>query len=399
MIAVDAALVARARAGDQAAFADLVARHGGPAWRIASALAPSPAVAEHAAARAFTTALRQLDAGTVSTSTAFRVLVTRAAIDEVSHAAPDDATVAAAANPLIAAYRTLPLRWRAVLWLTIVEGGSTAQVGALLAQPTDAVGRLARRAQAGLRQRYLASGGNRGDRALQDQRGALRPLATTVPPSLGGAALNMWLAWRAGLDDDRRGLAGLAGFAAIGPWAERTVAGAVAAVITAGIAAAVALGGKDATTKSVTAAPAGSGELAAGAAGAGPADSGEDAVPSSPPPAGPNSRATASAPAAATIDSTVPVGLVGTDPIAYTPLAPAAPPPLPRADEPPATTVPDGVTVTADLPGTPVGVTVGPSPGVQIGTTTVGTPPPVTGTGVTVSAQVPGLPPIVVRVL
>ena len=396
VIAVDAALVARARAGDQAAFADLVARHGAPAWRIASALAATPADAEVAVARAFTTALRQLDAGTASTATAFRVLVTRTAIDEVTSSTSADVPVDHPRNSLVAAYRSLPLQWRAVLWLTVVEGGSTAQVGALLAQPTDAVGRLAQRAQAGLRQRYLAVGGRRHDDLLDNQRDALRSLASPVPPTLAGAALTTWLAWRAGISDDRHGLAAIA---AIGPWAERTVAGAIAAVITAGIASAIALGGKDATTKSVTAAPAGSGELAGGATGAAPAESDADAVPSTRPPTGPSSRATSTSGTDSSAGSTSAAAGVGSVAPSSAPVAPKTPPALPTTDAPPPTTTPEGVTLTADLPNLPVGVTVGPDPGVQIGTTTVGTPPPVTGTGVTISAEVPGLPPIVVRVL
>ena len=397
MTALDAALVTRGQAGDQAAFVELVARHGGPAWRIASALSATPADAERAVVDAFTAVFRQLDAGTISTSTSFRVLVTRATVDEVLHADPNGTTsLEPADNPLLAVFRTLPLQWRAVLWLTVAEGGSTAQVGALLSQSADAIARLVPRAQAGLRARYLAAGGQRHDDLLDDQRTALRPLVAPMPASLAGTALAAWLDWRN--RRDRRGIAGIAALGSLGPWAERAVAGAAAAVITAGIAAAVALGGKEATDKSVAAAPAGSGELAAGATGAGPTDGGADAVPSTPPSVGPSSNRNASAGATTPADGHA----AGSTVIASTApkiTGPSTTPSAPGGTNDQTPTAPaDGVTITADLPGVPVGVNVGPTPGITIGPETVGTPPPVDGNGVSVSVSVPGLPPIVVHV-
>ncbi|MBL1087571.1 sigma-70 family RNA polymerase sigma factor [Streptomyces actinomycinicus] len=59
-------------------------------------------------------------------------------------------------NLVLQAFRSLPERWQGVLWHTLVEGESTAEVGALLGLSPSGVASLAARAREGLREAYLA---------------------------------------------------------------------------------------------------------------------------------------------------------------------------------------------------------------------------------------------------
>ncbi|MEU9992713.1 sigma-70 family RNA polymerase sigma factor [Streptomyces sp. NPDC048045] len=58
---------------------------------------------------------------------------------------------------LVRGFRSLPERWRAVLWHTVVEGESAEKVGALLGISPSGVGSLAARAREGLREAYLTA--------------------------------------------------------------------------------------------------------------------------------------------------------------------------------------------------------------------------------------------------
>ncbi|MFF4352485.1 sigma-70 family RNA polymerase sigma factor [Streptomyces sp. NPDC001530] len=58
---------------------------------------------------------------------------------------------------IVRGFRSLPERWRAVLWHTVVEGESAEQVGALLGISPSGVGSLAARAREGLREAYLTA--------------------------------------------------------------------------------------------------------------------------------------------------------------------------------------------------------------------------------------------------
>ena len=54
-----------------------------------------------------------------------------------------------------AAFRSLPERWRSVLWLTYVERLDPDEVGTILGVSDNGLAQLALRARAGLRERYL----------------------------------------------------------------------------------------------------------------------------------------------------------------------------------------------------------------------------------------------------
>ncbi|MFE0188041.1 sigma-70 family RNA polymerase sigma factor [Streptomyces sp. NPDC058989] len=58
---------------------------------------------------------------------------------------------------VLQAFRSLPERWQMVLWHTVVEEESPAEVGALLGITASGVGSLAARAREGLREAYLAA--------------------------------------------------------------------------------------------------------------------------------------------------------------------------------------------------------------------------------------------------
>lgn len=58
---------------------------------------------------------------------------------------------------VLRSFRSLPERWQAVLWHTLVEGESAEQVGELLGVSSSGVGSLAARAREGLREAYLTA--------------------------------------------------------------------------------------------------------------------------------------------------------------------------------------------------------------------------------------------------
>ncbi|AVZ77025.1 sigma-70 family RNA polymerase sigma factor [Streptomyces lunaelactis] len=58
---------------------------------------------------------------------------------------------------VLRAFRSLPERWQAVLWHTVVEEEPATQVGPLLGVGASGVGSLASRAREGLREAYLAA--------------------------------------------------------------------------------------------------------------------------------------------------------------------------------------------------------------------------------------------------
>jgi RNA polymerase sigma factor (sigma-70 family) len=175
----DALLAARAAQGDQQAFDGLYRRHAPSAWRVAHAITGNPHDASDAVAEAFTRVLVALEAGRLENGDRFRsylLSATRNASLDVtrrsgrsrptatpetfegpSHGAgPSDRLVDRLDASLVAAaFRSLPERWRSVLWLTEVEGIPAREAAALLGMSANSVAQLAVRARAGLRERFL----------------------------------------------------------------------------------------------------------------------------------------------------------------------------------------------------------------------------------------------------
>lgn len=175
----DAALVEDARRGHSGAFDELYRRHAPAAWRAAVAITSNPDDAADAVADAFSRVLAAVPAGRLSNGDRFRpylLAATRnAAIDVLRRAGrtrPTDAmetldTAASGRGPsewlmaeldaslVSAAFRSLPERWRSVLWLTEVEGIPPREAAGILGVSANGVSQLAVRARAGLRERYL----------------------------------------------------------------------------------------------------------------------------------------------------------------------------------------------------------------------------------------------------
>jgi RNA polymerase sigma factor (sigma-70 family) len=180
----DAALLERARVGDTGAFEELYRRHAQAAWRLAQAVTRNADDASDAVSEAFTKVFAALQRGSWSaTSDApFRpyllAAVRNAAIDAMRRSGrytkadeADHPTLTAAAAPapsasehvvrledaalVAAAFRSLPERWRSVLWLTEVEGVPAREAASMLGLSPNGTAQLAVRARAGLRERYL----------------------------------------------------------------------------------------------------------------------------------------------------------------------------------------------------------------------------------------------------
>lgn len=171
----DAELIAAARSGDPEAYAALYERHAPPARRLASQLMRRPADVDDVVAETFTRVLGVMRRGG-GPAEAFRpyllTAVRRVAIDQLSGQSkqipteqadiPDlgepfiDPAVASFERSLIArAFMSLPERWTAVLWHTVIEQGKPADVAVLLGLTPNGVAALSYRAREGLRQAYL----------------------------------------------------------------------------------------------------------------------------------------------------------------------------------------------------------------------------------------------------
>lgn len=389
----EAALVQRAQAGGRAALATLFERHAHPAWRAALAVGGDAERAEQAVVDAFTAVFRRLRGDVRAAGQPFRVLVVRAAMDAAAGDAALEKPVGP--NPVATAFGSLPVRWRGALWLADVEGGSDAQVAQLLGLDPDTVASLLDRARRGLRHQL----GLQGSEPLPEpQRRELRALVVPMPAGLAASTMTWWLAWHEATVEPKRGVAMVL---PLGRWAERALAGAAAAVLTAGIASALALGARDATARAAVAAPGGNGEVAAGASGSSTSapiapvsdPAGTATAGAAGPASGRRAAATTStgglttpAPASTAVRAVSP-GDAGTDTVPGTPLPPA-----------PSSPAAPGASVGANVAGLPVGVDVSATPGIRVGDTTIGTPPPATPGTASVEVDLGGgLPPITLR--
>lgn len=176
--AADADLARLATAGDLAAFEELYRRHVEAAWRMALAVNSNPHDAADAVSDAFTRVFQVLPDRPEAADRFLPYLlaaVRNAAIDTLRRGGrqratdpwdqaeagddgwgPPDVLLADVEASLVArAFRSLPERWRSVLWLTEVEDIPAREVAGLLGLSPNGVAQLAVRARAGLRQRYL----------------------------------------------------------------------------------------------------------------------------------------------------------------------------------------------------------------------------------------------------
>lgn len=192
----DAALTAAIRAGgDAGATAELYRRHAPAVLMYARACCRDPHTAEDLASEAFARTVRTvLDGkGPVDAWRPYLLTVVRRTAAEwaegarrvdltpgfgswldaaAQHGGPDRASreetgeervVRAENGGVVAhAFRSLPERWKAVLWHSVVEEEPAAKVGVLLGLTPSGVASLTARAREGLREAYLAAHAGQG---------------------------------------------------------------------------------------------------------------------------------------------------------------------------------------------------------------------------------------------
>ncbi len=165
--------------GEEGAFAELYRRHAKSAWRIAYAVTGNSHDAADAVSEAFARVLQALIAGRLRDRSQFRPYLAAASrnaaidvlrrsdrirptdnndvLDAATHVpAAADRIVDAFDSALMArAFRSLPERWRSVLWLTEVEAIPVREAASILGLSPNGLAQLAVRARAGLRQRFI----------------------------------------------------------------------------------------------------------------------------------------------------------------------------------------------------------------------------------------------------
>jgi DNA-directed RNA polymerase specialized sigma24 family protein len=195
-VSAEADLVRQAARGDSEAFAELYRRHSAPAWRLAQAVTADRDSAMAAFREGFVRGVRGNRAARKA-GTAFRphmlASVYRAAIDQAAHrpAAPvarrpvQGGPEAALAD---AAFRSLPERWRAAVWLRDVENLDTDRIASILAVSTAVTEQLISRGRRGLAGRFAQA-----HHEMPEHVGdALRPIAMAIPANLPQLTSARW---------------------------------------------------------------------------------------------------------------------------------------------------------------------------------------------------------------
>jgi RNA polymerase sigma factor (sigma-70 family) len=192
----DRALLERLRAGEDAAFGELFARHCAAVRRLAFGLVNDRCEAEDLTAEAFFRVLQAIRRGSgpndnvrgylliVARRVAWEWRARRRDVpvsdEELTHRAganPDTSGQSTERNLITRAFTSLPERWRSVLWKVEVEGERPAVVALNFGLSPNATAALARRARQGLRAAYLqahlaAEGSGAGCRSVLEKLGA-----------------------------------------------------------------------------------------------------------------------------------------------------------------------------------------------------------------------------------
>ena len=197
-------LIARARGGDQPAFAELVRRHGASAWYLALVVTGSPAAATEAAGRGLLRTMATLDPGRWTSSEPYRAWLLRsvhaAATGARPGSAPDlidltdrlDEGTGYVPGQAAMAYASLPEKQRAALWMAEVEALSVDEVARGLDLEALDAARTLERGRVG----FAASVGSwRDEQHFAHLPGALASSALPVPSTLEDDALGRWRTW------------------------------------------------------------------------------------------------------------------------------------------------------------------------------------------------------------
>ncbi|WP_197523536.1 sigma-70 family RNA polymerase sigma factor [Actinokineospora pegani] len=201
----DRALLARLRAGEDAAFGELFSRHSDAVRRLALGMVTDRAEADDLTAEAFFRVLQAIrrGSGPVDNVRGYLLTVVRRVAWEWSgrrrdvpvtdeeldfRAGPehDDNGRSTERTLITRAFTSLPERWRSVLWKVEVEGERPAVVAGNLGLSPNATAALARRARQGLRAAYLQAHLAAG-RGATNCRGVLEKLGAYTAGSLTGS--------------------------------------------------------------------------------------------------------------------------------------------------------------------------------------------------------------------
>ncbi len=200
----EADLARAAGRGAADAFAQLFQRHAQSMWRLAQAVTPDPQVSASSVSDGFVRVLRSVRRRQTNADEALRPLLLastyRAALDmarrpEQAHRDAEATAQAlrsgertAEAALAMAAFRSLPERWRAAVWLREVEGFEPGEVAPVLGVSSTVSAQLTARGRRGLLGRF-AQAGMEPPARLDN---LLRPLAGDAPTSLKAATLAQW---------------------------------------------------------------------------------------------------------------------------------------------------------------------------------------------------------------
>jgi DNA-directed RNA polymerase specialized sigma24 family protein len=198
-ISAEADIVRQAARGDSSAFEELYRRHSEPAWRLAQAVSPDREAAVTAFQEGFVRSVR-------SSRTLRRAgepfrphvlsYVYKLAADQaydrtsgpaVARRQPEGGPDAALTD---AAFRSLPERWRAAIWLTEVENMDSDRIAAVLGVSAGVAEQLIARGRKGLAGRFAQAHhevpGHIGE--------VLRKLAIGTPANLAETTTVRWAA-------------------------------------------------------------------------------------------------------------------------------------------------------------------------------------------------------------
>lgn len=189
-------MLVRLRAGEDSAFGELFSRHSSAVYRLALGLANDRSEADDLTAEAFFRVLQAIrrGSGPVDNVRGYLLIVARRVAwewsvrrrdvpvsdEELTHRTPatfDMVGTLPERNLIRRAFRSLPERWRKVLWKMEVEGERPATVATNFGLSPNATAALARRARQGLRAAYLqahlaSEGGATACRSVLEKLGA-----------------------------------------------------------------------------------------------------------------------------------------------------------------------------------------------------------------------------------
>lgn len=164
-LSAEADLVRAAARGDAGSLSELVRRHSQPAWRLAQAVAPDRDGAADAFRDGFVRVLRsfRVPRRPAGAAVVFRPQVLsavyKAAVDQAyDRSAPPAKSRRSGSNAAVAladaAFRSLPERWRAAVWLSEVENLDVDRIAPILGVSAAVATQLISRGKKGLQGRF-----------------------------------------------------------------------------------------------------------------------------------------------------------------------------------------------------------------------------------------------------